>query len=486
MTDLSRLDATAQAELVRSGEASPAELVDTAIARIEERNPELNAVIHPLFEKARAAAAGELPDGPFRGVPMLVKDLSCYTAGDPVHEGMAFLKNAGYTSDHDMELATRFRRAGFVICGRTNTPELGIVPTTEPLAYGPTRNPWDRERSPGGSSGGSAAAVASGMVPLAHANDGGGSIRIPASQCGLVGLKPSRARVPLGPDFGDVMGGIVAELVVTRSVRDTAAVLDAVAGPEPGDPYGIAPPARPYAEEVSEDPGKLRIGLMTTPPGGQFPAHDESVAGARAAAQLLESLGHDVEESHPVALDDPDYIPMFLVRWTAGVAWNLDHWAGKTGREIRPDDVEPCTWALAGQGRSHTAAAYLAAVEFAQVAARKVASWWHDDGFDLLLTPTTGEPATRLGEFDAPPDNPVAPILRAIPLATFTAGFNATGQPAISLPLHQTADGLPVGVQLVAAFGREDLLLRVAAQLEQAAPWADRVPDPTGVPLPRA
>jgi amidase len=477
MTDLSRLDATAQAELVRDGEASPAELVDAAIARIEALNPELNAVIHPLFEKARDAAAGELPDGPFRGVPMLVKDLSCYTEGDPVHEGMAFLKNAGYKSDHDMELAKRFRRAGFVICGRTNTPELGILPTTEPAAYGATRNPWDRERSPGGSSGGSAAAVASGMVPIAHANDGGGSIRIPAAHCGLVGLKPSRARVPLGPDFGDIMGGLVAELAVTRSVRDTAAVLDAVSGPEVGDPYGIAPPARSYVEEVGADPGRLRIGVMSTPPGGQFPAHDDCIAAARAAAQTLEGLGHHLEDSHPAALDDERYIPMFLVRWTSGVAWNLDHWAGKAGREIGPDDVEPLTWALGEQGRTHSAAAYLAAVEFAQVASRQVAGWWSGEGgFDLLLTPTTGEPATTLGEFDAPADNPLAPILRAVPLATFTAGFNTTGQPAISLPLHQTADGVPVGVQLVAAHGREDLLLRVAAQLEAAVPWADRVP----------
>ncbi len=477
MTDIARLDATAQADLVRSGEASPTELVDAAIARIEELNGELNAVIHPLFDKARAAAADALPDGPFRGVPMLVKDLSCFTAGDPVHEGMAFLRDAGWTADHDMELAARFRRAGFVICGRTNTPELGILPTTEPAAYGATRNPWDRERSPGGSSGGSAAAVAAGMVAVAHANDGGGSIRIPAAHCGLVGLKPSRARVPLAPDYGDIMGGLVAELAVTRSVRDAAAILDAVAGPAPGDPYAVAPPARPYLEEVGADPGPLRIGLMTAPPGGQFPAHEDCVAGARAAAQTLEGLGHHVEESHPVALDDEAYIPMFLVRWTAGVAWNLDHWAKKVGREIGADDVEPLTWALAEQGRTHSAAAYLEATEFAQLSSRRVASWWHDDGFDLLLTPTTGEPATRLGEFDAPADNPIAPILRAVPLATFTAGWNTTGQPAISLPLHQTADGVPVGVQLVAAFGREDLLLRVAAQLEQAVPWADRVPE---------
>jgi amidase len=315
------------------------------------------------------------------------------------------------------------------------------------------------------------------MVPVAHANDGGGSIRIPAANCGLVGLKPSRARVPLGPDFGDLFGGLVAELVVTRSVRDTAAVLDAVSGPEPGDPYGVAPPQRAYTEEVGADPGKLRIGVMTTPPGGQFAAHDDCIAGARAAAQTLEGLGHHVEESYPAALDDPAYIAQFLVRWTSGIAWNLGYWSKKADREIGPGDVEPCTWALAEQGRTHTAAAYLESIEFAQTAARRVAAWWEDDGFDLLLTPTTGEPATRLGEFDAPPDNPVAPILRAVPIATFTAGFNSSGQPAISLPLHQTADGVPVGVQLVAAMGREDLLLRVAAQLEQAAPWGDRVPE---------
>ncbi len=473
------MDATAQAQLVRSGEATAVELVEAAIARIEELNGDLNAVIHPLFEKARAAAGGELPDGPFTGVPLLVKDLSCYTEGDPVHEGMRFLRDAGHRADHDMELAKRFRRAGFVICGRTNTPELGILPTTEPEAYGATRNPWSSEHSPGGSSGGSAAAVASGMVPLAHANDGGGSIRIPAAHCGLVGLKPTRGRVTFAPDFGDILGGLVSELAVTRSVRDAAAVLDAVSGPAPGDPYGVAPPARPYAEEVGADPGRLRIGLMTTPPGGHFETHPECAAAARAAAVTLEGLGHAVEESYPLALDDPDYVAQFLVRWTAGVAWNVDHWSRQVGRAAGPDDVEPATWALAEVGRTHSAPALLASVEYAQLAARKTASFWYDDGFDLLLTPTTAEPPTRLGEFDAPPDQPTAPLARSIPLGTFTAGFNSTGQPAISLPLAFTEDGLPLGVQLVADFGREDLLLRIAAQLEEAVPWADREPGPS-------
>src|SRR5918998_36996 len=241
MTDLSLLDAIAQAELVRRGEASPAELVDAAIARIEALNPELNAVITPLFDRARETAAGELPDGPFRGVPMLLKDLACHSAGDPFYEGMAFLRDAGWVEHEDTILASRFRRAGFVFCGKTNTPELGILSTTEPAAFGATRNPWNTGHSTGGSSGGSAAAVAAGMVPLAHANDGGGSIRIPASECGLVGLKPSRQRISEGPLIGDLMSGLTAELVVSRSVRDTATALEAVEGPAPGDPY-VAPP----------------------------------------------------------------------------------------------------------------------------------------------------------------------------------------------------------------------------------------------------
>jgi amidase len=470
------IDATEQARLVREGEASAIELLDEAIARAESLNPQLNAIIHPLYEQAREAAAGEVPDGPFRGVPLLVKDLSCYMAGVPVHEGMRVLKEAGYVADHDMTITTRLRRAGFVIFGRTNAPELGILPTTEPVAYGATHNPWKLDHSTGGSSGGSAAAVAAGIVAAAHANDGGGSIRIPASHCGLVGLKPSRARVSLAPDFGDLLSGLVVELAVTRSVRDAAGILDVLHGPEPGDPYAAPPPARPYLEELGADPGRLRIGLMTTPPGGQIEAHPECIAAAEAAAALLEELGHGVEQSFPDDFSDPEYVANFLVRWTAGVDWSLKYWGGKIGREIGAEDVEPTTWALAEQGRSHSAGDLLLAIEAAQAATRRTAAWWADGGFDLLLTPTCAQPPPPLGTFDAPADNPFAPILQAIPYATFTAGFNTTGQPAISLPLHWTPDGLPVGVQLVAAYGREDLLLRVASQIEQARPWAERTP----------
>src|SRR5881409_3063501 len=272
--ELALLDATAQAELVRQRHVSPRELVDAAIARIERLNPKLNAVIIQRFEKARAeAAAPDLPAGPFRGVPFLLKDLVCHSAGDPYHAGMRLLRELEWVERYDTYLAARFRAAGFVFLGRTNVPELGPAPTTEPVAYGPTRNPWDTSRSPGGSSGGSAAAVAAGLVPVAHANDGGGSIRIPSSECGLVGLKPSRGRTSLGPDVGEGWGGLSVEHVVARSVRDTAAVLDAVAGYLPGDPYTAPPPARPFRDEVGAAPGKLRVGLLVKAPAGQTEVH---------------------------------------------------------------------------------------------------------------------------------------------------------------------------------------------------------------------
>src|SRR3954454_23425539 len=468
-------DATALARLVRSGEASARELAEAAIARIEELNPRLNAVITPLFEKGLAAADGDLPDGPFRGVPLLVKDLGCFTAGDPLHEGMSFLKDLGWTEERDSWLAGRFREAGMVILGKTNTPELGILPTTEPQAHGPTRNPWDAGRSPGGSSGGSAAAGAAGMVPLAHPNDGGASIRIPASACGLVGLKPSRGRVSLAPDFGDMMTGLVADLCVARSVRDVARLLEWVSDPPPGEPYVAPARERPYTEEIGADPGGLRVGLMTDAPGGEIEIHPDCVAAAEAAGELLQSLGHSVERSHPDALDDEAYIPSFLVRWTSGIAWELDYWSRKTGKEIGPEDVEPATWALAAAGREHRGADYLGALEYHQLVTRRAAEWWAG-GYDLLLTPTMGEPPTPLGTFEPEPDNPASALMRAVPTATFTAGFNTTGQPAISLPLNWTSAGLPIGVQLAAAYGREHVLLRIASQLEEAQPWAERPP----------
>jgi amidase len=471
--DLARMDATDQAELVRSGKASPAELVDAAVARIEQVNPELNAVIHPLFDKARRQAAGELPQGPFTGVPMVLKDLLCYSAGDPFHEGMRFLKQQNWVEEEDQYLAAKFRAAGFVFVGKTNTPELGILPACEPEAHGATRNPWNTAHSTGGSSGGSAAAVASGMVPVGHANDGGGSIRIPASECGLVGLKPTRGRTSLGPELGDMFGGLVSEHVVSRSVRDTAAVLDAVHGPMPGDPYAAPTPSRPFLDEVGADPGRLRIGILTT--AQATPTHPDCVAAAEDAGRLLESLGHTVEAEYPKAMDDPEVTTQFITLWSAGNAWSLDYWARKTGTPIGAEDVEPLTWALCEMGRSYTAPQWLASREWLQRWSRDLAEWWAS-GYDVLLTPTIAEPPPELGQFDSLPDNPLQGLFRAAGLVPFTPPFNITGQPAISLPLSWNEANLPIGVQLVSAFGREDVLLRLSAQLEQAQPWANRVP----------
>jgi amidase len=472
--ELARLDATAQADLVRTGEASPAELVEAAITRIEAANPELNAVIHTLFEEGLEAARGELPDGPFKGVPFLLKDLGAAFAGQPLHMGMRYLKQRDFRAPVDTFLAQRFRAAGLVTIGKTNCPELGILPTTEPRAYGPTRNPWDTERSAGGSSGGSAAAVAGGMVPIAHANDGGGSIRIPASNCGLVGLKPSRQRTSEGPLVGDIMSGLTCELAVSRSVRDVAAMLEAVHGPAPGDPYVAPPPTRPYTEEVGADPGKLRIALWTETIVEQD-ADPEVVAGARAGAQALEGLGHTVEQPDMSMFQDLPVIEPFLVRWAAGQAQVLDQLSMLGGAPITAEDVEPLTWALAEIGRRHHSGEYLAAVGQHQVLTRMLAGV-HESGFDLLLTPTMGEPPPLLGSFDDTGADPMDAFHRAFIDGCFTAAFNATGQPAISLPLHWSEAGLPIGVQLVAPLGREDLLLRVAAQLEQAVAWADRIP----------
>ena len=335
---------------MRTGEASPAELVDAAIARIEATNPELNAVIHTSFDDARERAAGELPDGPFRGVPFLLKDLGMAYAGDPLHMGMRALKEAGFRAPADSTLALRFREAGLVTVGRTNTPELGIVPTTEPVAYGPTRNPWDPSRTAGGSSGGSGAAVAAGLVPFAHASDGGGSIRIPASNNGLLGLKTTRARTTAGPLSGDFASGLSEHFAVTRSVRDAAALLDAIHGPSPGDPYAAPPVARPYVEELQADPGKLRIALLTSSATDADPDSD-AIDAVTASAELLTELGHEVEDLDPGAMVISDDLPgSFIKRWAAGMSQTVRVVGRVVGRPLTAEDVEPLTWALVESG----------------------------------------------------------------------------------------------------------------------------------------
>jgi amidase len=474
---LSDLDATGQAELVRKGDATPAELVEAAIARIERLNPQLNAVIHRLYDKARAdAASPALPDGPFRGVPFLVKDVVCHTAGDPYHCGMRVLKDAGWREDTDTELAARFRRAGFVFVGKSNTPELAFSPTTEPLAYGPSRNPWNPELSTSGSSGGAAAAVASGMVAAAHGNDMGGSIRTPASACGLVGLKPTRARTTLAPGFGEFWWALTHEHVLTRTVRDTAGILDATRGAAPGDPYTAPPPSRPYIDEVGADPGSLRIGLYTRRPssGGAGSVHADCVRAANDTLRTLEGLGHRVEDCAPDALDEIDDGSLLAIL-CASIAREVDRWSGRLGREIRLDEVEVSTAAAVEMGRTISALRYVEAVESVQAYSRRLASWWAG-GFDVLVTPTLAVPPWPIGPLGPTGGSGLEILGRFSDTSPFCIAFNASGQPAISLPLGWTADGLPIGVQLVAACGREDILVRLASQLEAAVPWKDRRP----------
>ena len=474
--DTAWLDATGQAALVRDGSISPVELVDGAIDRISALNPTLNAVIHELFDRARsAAAAPDLPDGPFRGVPLLLKDLGAELAGTPFCEGTAFAGD--YRSTVDQELTKRFLRAGFVICGKTNTPEFGILPTTEPARFGPSRNPWNTDHSTGGSSGGSAAAVASGMVPVAHANDGGGSIRIPASCCGLVGLKPTRARVSLAPQYGDLMGGLVAEHVVTRSVRDSAAILDAVAGPVPGDPYW-APPLRgpsfaaAAAVGAGAAPAGLRVAVLTASPTGSA-VHPDCVRATEQTAALCESLGHHIEEA-ALKVDGDSFTEHFINVWAAGNAWTLLDWERRVGRTATEDDVEPLTWSLIEVGRALDSGHHLLSVQELQKMTRQIAEYF--EGIDVLLTPTLGEPPAPLGTFDSPPGEPLTGLFRSAAYVPFTPPFNVTGQPGISLPLHWNDAGLPIGVQFVGRFGAEETLLSLAGQLEHAAPWAHRRP----------
>jgi amidase len=474
MNDLAALDATAQAELIRSGEVSPEEMLEGAIERTEELNGDLNAVIHPLYDEGRAAAAADIPDGPFKGVPLLMKDIGSPVAGAPLHMGTRFLKEAGFVAPIDGFLTQKFRAAGFIIFGKTNVPEFGILPTTESQAYGPARNPWDTSLSTGGSSGGAGAAVASGMVPVAHANDGGGSIRVPASRNGLVGLKPTRARVSEGPAVGDVMSGLTHEGVVTRTVRDTAAVLDAIAGSMPGDPYAAPALPRPLIEEVGADPGKQRIGLMLEPPTDDV-VDPEPLAAVQETAKLLESLGHEIVPFDLSALKELDLVTTFLTRWAAGQAALAATMEMLTGKTATAEDFEPLTWALIEKGRTHTAQEYLDAVGRHQVMSRMLAGTLAAT-CDVILSPTTGDTTPELGAFDDTGPDPLTAIMRAAKTAAFAGGANATGAPAISLPMYWTEEGLPVGVMLMADNGREDLLIRLAAQLESAQPWADRRP----------
>lgn len=472
------LDATAQAEHVAKGELTPSELVDAAIARIDRLNPQLNCVIFPRYEKARAEARDRRNGsrGTLCGVPFLMKDLVQTTAGEPFSWGWKPFKDAGMRASSTSYVAAKFAAAGLITLAQTTVPEWGAILSTETRAWGQTRNPWDPTRVAGGSSGGAAVAVASGMVPIAHANDAGGSIRIPASFCGLVGLKGSRGRTSLGPAHAELWHGLCEEGVLVRTVRDAAAALDACAGYMPGDPWTAPPPARAFRDEVGKPPGRLRIGFWDRAPRHHPGLHPHCAQAVGRAARLLESLGHDVEASYPAALDDARIDSAFGKVVAGGAATQAEAAERMLGRAVSADDFDPWTWFLIERGRRMKVADYLGACEWFNEFSRAAAGWW-SGGFDVLVTSTVARPAPELGIFAARGgEHPSEIGVRLNQVSPFTAPWNIAGQPAVSLPLDVTPEGLPVGVQFVAPYGREGLLLRLAAEIERAAPWSDRRP----------
>ncbi|MDF3931528.1 amidase [Pseudomonas citronellolis] len=471
--DLHLLDATAQAQLVSRGEATPLELVDAAIARIERHDPALNAVIWRQFEHARERARGALPGGPFRGVPFLLKDLAGGAeAGQPLSYGSRL--GAHNRADHDTELVRRYRAAGLVVVGRSNTPEFGITPTTEPSHFGPCLNPWNLALSAGGSSGGAAAAVAARLVPLAHASDIGGSIRIPASACGVFGLKPSRGRNPAGPRVGEGTGGLPAEHCCSISVRDSAALLDATAAPDFGAPYVAPYPERPYRQEIDAPHRRLRIGLLRVPLTG-VAVHPDCQAALESAAQLCRELGHQVDDRAPTVSDMPAVGQAFARIFVVSAALHLQSLERQVGRTAGEHDIEPLTRAVTGLATQVGATDYVLAQRTLQRMGREIAAF-HDD-YDLILSPTTACPPAAIGTLLFDEDETIeAFFARSAQHAAFTSVYNATGQPAMSVPLYWTAGGTPIGVQFAARLGGEGTLFRLAAELERARPWAARLP----------
>ena len=460
-------DALALAELVRRKEVKPIELVEAAVERIESCNPALNAVVTEMFDLAREQAEGTLI-GPFAGVPFLLKDIGPKYANVRMTFGSKSL--AHMVPGYDSELTARLKNAGLLIIGKTNTPEFGLLPVTEPELHGPTRNPWNLDCTPGGSSGGSAAAAAARMVPMAHGNDGGGSIRIPASCCGVFGLKPTRGRNPLGPDFGDVYSGLVCDHALTLSVRDSAALLDATSGPDLGDPYWAPPPARPFLEETTLDPGRLRIAYTFKPSREDLPVHPDCIEAVKSTVSLLAELGHEVSQDGPVLPGDI-LAQAFTAIWTAGVVMTMD----AVGRGAPKSELfEPLTWACYEAGKKISGADYMNAVAALQAMGRTMARFL--TGYDLLVTPTLAQPPVPLGSFTPSEEAPFKAMGKTAEFAAFTPIANGTGQPAMSVPLYWNKDGLPIGVQFIARFGEEGTLFRLAAQLEQARPWKDKKP----------
>ena len=485
-------DGLGLAELVKKKEISPTELCEEAITRIESVNPTLNAVVTPMYDLARKTVQEAIPDGPFCGVPFLLKDLLGDVAGVPQTMGSKALKN--YIPAQDSELVRRYKQAGLVILGKTNTPEFGLKGITEPELHGPTRNPWNTAHTPGGSSGGSAAAVASGMVPMASANDGAGSIRIPAACCGVFGLKVTRGRTPNGPIHGRTWQGAVVEHVISRTVRDSAAILDATQGPDIGAPYIIPPPRRPYLDEIKNNPEPLRIAFDTHSPIDTA-VHPECVQAVEHTVALLKELGHEVVEACP-DINGQALAKGLIKLYSAEIAAVIDDLVPLLGRKVKSADVESITWTLGILGRTFSAGQIVKAKREWELAAR-IMGRFHE-AYDIYLTPTLAYPPVKIGELDPKPiERFLIKVINAfgfgrILLATgaidkmavenlsktpFTQLANFTGQPAMSVPLYWTSDGLPCGLHFMGRHGDEATLLKLAAQLENAQPWFEKRPD---------
>lgn len=463
-------DAVGLADLVRRGEVTPEELLDAALERMSERNPALNAVVIGMEDEARAALREGLPNGPLRGVPFLLKDLAVLYAGVRTTNGCRLFED--FVADHDSEITARYKRAGLVVFGKSHSPEFGLTTTTESALFGQSRNPWSHEHTSGGSSGGAAAAVAAGILPAAHASDGGGSIRIPASCCGLFGVKPTRGRVPFGPDAGEGWSGMSTMHAVSRSVRDNALLLDVIEGPDLGAPYQAAPKQRPYVEEVGREPGRLRVALLTGTLNG-MPTHTDCREAAASTARLCESLGHAVEEA-TLGIDVPAMAAASQSIMGGNLLSTLEDRAAQLGRALAPDDVEPFTWGMVEAARQRGAGDYARSIRTIHAIGRQVEAFLQD--FDVILSPTLAAPPENLGVLSLSNPDLETYIKAVLTSVGYTQAFNASGHPAMSVPLHWNAEGLPIGVQFVGRLGDEGGLFRLAGQLEQERPWTDRRP----------
>jgi len=471
MNAILQLDAISQASLIRKGEITPLELVDLSIAAIERLNPSLNAVITPMFEEARTLAKSALPNAPFKGVPMLLKDGLAAYKGVRFTSGSNLFKNN--IAKYDSELVKRYKQAGFIVLGKTNMPEFGLLPTTEPAAFGASHNPWDTTRTPGGSSGGSAAAVAARMVALAHGNDGGGSIRIPASCCGLFGLKPTRGRNPLGP-MSSLVSGLVEEHVLTHSVRDSAAVLDLTGYPDAHGFYHAPAQTEPYVRILEQPVRKLKIGFsITKPSGGEV--HQDCVDATLKAVELCKDFGHEVKEMPlKIPFSGKQLGDIFGVLWSVCAPSALTFYKKMTGEDPPKDLVEPMSYAMYKQGQQVSGGDYEMARQGMHRVARSILAFFED--IDIWICPSLGLPPVELGNFKQNPENPLEPLAMASEFSPTTAIFNISGQPAASVPIHWNKEGLPIGAQLVAKFGDEGTIFQLSKQMEEAVNWMQYQP----------